>query len=51
MKSNSFIIVSLYKVSKFLDSHLFCSGEYIQGIHHYLIEKQKSLKKWFDMDE
>ena len=43
-KSNLSMVLFKYEVLELFDSHLFYSLEYIQNIHHYVIEKQK-LKK------
>ena len=41
-KSNSSIVVFEHKVFEFFDCHHFYSTEYVQNIHHYIIEKQKT---------
>ena len=46
-KSNSYIIVLMYKASDFFVCNLFFSADYIQNIHHYIIEKQKNKKMVF----
>ena len=34
-----------YKVYEFFDRHLFYGSQYVQNIHHYIMEKQKAKKK------
>ena len=43
-KSNLSMVLFKYEVLELFGSHLFYNLEYIQNIHHYVIEKQK-LKK------
>ena len=36
-----------YKVYEFFDWHLFYSSQYVQNMHHYIMEKQKAKKRFY----
>ena len=50
-KSNFPVIVFKYKVFDFFDCHLSYNADYLQNIHHYMIEKHIKRKQWSHMGE